>query len=275
MEQPNRIFSENDSANLIDSEILIDSRNNATASQEEEELSTREVLQRLHDAWINEKFAPELLENQIEVVDCLLGQIAHIEERIAAEKLQNRSNPKNKFAASVYKMEIGRIRFVISSYLRVRLDKIQRFIFHQLEQEEKVNEDGSESNSHSLYSKMTKEELKFAINYRADISEVFKKLALDYMPGAFKDFEPISSANDSINTSSIASRNRKPDPPVPRPNLNSTVFVKAVDDVTGVSIEDEAGRGRDEDYDMAAGSQHILNYKSVAHLIRSGRVKLM
>ena len=117
---------------------MIDSRNNATASQEEEELSTREVLQRLHDAWINEKFAPELLENQIEVVDCLLGQIAHIEERIAAEKLQNRSNPKNKFAASVYKMEIGRIRFVISSYLRVRLDKIQRFIFHQLEQEEKV-----------------------------------------------------------------------------------------------------------------------------------------
>ena len=75
---------------------MIDSRNNATASQEEEELSTREVLQRLHDAWINEKFAPELLENQIEVVDCLLGQIAHIEEKIAAEKLQNGSNPKNK-----------------------------------------------------------------------------------------------------------------------------------------------------------------------------------
>ena len=65
---------------------------------------------------------------------------AHIveQEKIAAEKLQNGSNPKNKFAASVYKMEIGRIRFVISSYLRVRLDKIQRFIFHQLEQEEKV-----------------------------------------------------------------------------------------------------------------------------------------
>jgi len=274
MEQQNR-FLGNDSTNLIDSEILIDSRNNGTASQEEEELSTREVLQRLHDAWINEKFAPELLENQIEVVDCLLGQIAHIEEKIAAEKLQNVNNSKNKFAASVYKMEIGRIRFVISSYLRIRLEKIQRFIFHQLEHEEKANEDGADSNSHSLYSKMTEQELKFAKTYRSDISEVFKKLALDYMPGAFKDFEPISSANDSINTSSLSSRNRKPDPPVPRPNMNSTVFVKAVEDVSGVVIEDEAGRGRDEDYDMAAGSQHILNYKSVANLIRNGRVKLM
>ena len=122
---------------------------------------------------------------------------------------------------------------------------------------------------------MTEQELKFAKTYRSDISEVFKKLALDYMPGAFKDFEPISSANDSINTSSLSSRNRKPDPPVPRPNMNSTVFVKAVEDISGVVIEDEAGRGRDEDYDMAAGSQHILNYKSVANLIRNGRVKLM
>lgn len=107
-----------------------------------------------------------------------MGQIAHIEEKIAAEKLQNVNNSKNKFAASVYKMEIGRIRFVISSYLRIRLEKIQRFIFHQLEHEEKANEDGADSNSHSLYSKMTEQELKFAKTYRSDISEVFKKLAL-------------------------------------------------------------------------------------------------
>ena len=115
------------------------SSNNGVVSQEEEELSPREVLQRLHDAWINEKFAPELLESQIEVVHCLLEQIANIEDKISAQKFQNGSNMKDKFAASVYKMEIGRIRFVISSYLRIRLEKIQSFIFHLLEQEEKVN----------------------------------------------------------------------------------------------------------------------------------------
>ena len=101
-------------------------------------MSTREVLNRLHDAWINEKFAPDLLEPQIEVVECLLEQIAHIEDKINNEKLQNGSNPKNKFAAALYKMETGRIRFLVSSYLRIRLEKIQRFIFYILEQEEKV-----------------------------------------------------------------------------------------------------------------------------------------
>ena len=95
-------------------------------------------MQRLHDAWINEKFSPELLESQINVVQCLLEQITHIEENINKEKLQNGNNPKNRFAASVYKMEIGRIRFIISSYLRIRLEKIQHFIFHLLEEEGKV-----------------------------------------------------------------------------------------------------------------------------------------
>ena len=79
-----------------------------------------------------------MLDPQIEVVDCLLEQIAHIEDKISKERLRNGSDPKIKFAASVYKMEIGRIRFTISSYLRTRLEKIQSFIFHLLGLEEKV-----------------------------------------------------------------------------------------------------------------------------------------
>ena len=43
-----------------------------------------------------------------------------------------------KSKTQVLKMEIGRIRFIISSYLRIRLEKIQHFIFHLLEEEEKV-----------------------------------------------------------------------------------------------------------------------------------------
>jgi len=262
----------NDSANLIDSEVLQGSTDDV-GSQEQEELSTREVLQRLHDAWINEKFAPELLDPQIEVVDCLLEQIAHIEDKISNERLRNGSDPKIKFAASVYKMEIGRIRFTISSYLRTRLEKIQSFIFHLLGLEEKAQE-GDTLEENGLYSRMTENELKFAKQYRADIAEVYKKLALDHMPGAFKEFAPLASSNESMNSSSLT-KTKKIDPPVPQPNLSSTVFVKAVEDITGVRIEDEAGRGRDEDYDMAAGSQHILNYKSVANLIRNGQVKLV
>ena len=97
-----------------------------------------------------------MLDPQIEVVDCLLEQIAHIEDKISNERLRNGSDPKIKFAASVYKMEIGRIRFTISSYLRTRLEKIQSFIFHLLGLEEKVRYIGFRLKRKNIYNIMNR-----------------------------------------------------------------------------------------------------------------------
>lgn len=78
-----------DSANLIDSEsmgLLGDTTAEITGidsqPQEEEELTAAEVLKRLQEAWVNEKFAPELLDPQIEVVDCLLDQMDNTEQTL-------------------------------------------------------------------------------------------------------------------------------------------------------------------------------------------------
>ena len=120
---------------------------------------------------------------------------------------------------------------------------------------------------------MTKEELTFANRYKNDLQELFQKLALDHMPGRAKEFDPAPSS--SGGGSSNQPKGKGIDPLPPQPNLNSCVFVKAVGDVSGVVILDEAGKGRDEEYDMPAGSQHIISYKSVANLIRNGSVKLM
>ena len=50
---------------------------------------------------------------------------------------------------------------------------------------------------------------------------------------------------------------------------------QALENVRGVSIEDEAYRGRDEDLDLEKGSQHILRYSSVRNELRNGTVKLI
>ena len=84
-----------DSANLIDSEsmgLLGDTTAEITGldsqPQEEEELTAAEVLKRLQDAWVNEKFAPELLDPQIEVVDCLLDQLDNTEQTLKVKDWQ-------------------------------------------------------------------------------------------------------------------------------------------------------------------------------------------
>jgi GINS complex subunit 4 len=45
------------------------------ADQFEEELTAAEVLQKLEDAWLNEKHSPELLEPRMEIVECMLEQV--------------------------------------------------------------------------------------------------------------------------------------------------------------------------------------------------------
>ena len=49
--------------------------NDGDTEQYEEELTAAEVLQKLEDAWLNEKHAPELLESRMEIVECMLDQV--------------------------------------------------------------------------------------------------------------------------------------------------------------------------------------------------------
>lgn len=231
-------LTEEASASLIEDDV-----SEAVDADEAEELTADEVIQRLQTAWLNEIFAPELLEPQIQVVDCLLDQIQRTEENL--EKLG-----RGHFGLALHKMEVARIRFLIASYLRLRLEKIQKHVHHLLK---------------SDLSKMTSEEVAYARNYKDNLNGLFENLALKHMPGKAKDFEHFGS--------DVSAKKGQAGPP--KPNENAAVFVKVVDSVTGVFIEDEAGRGRDEEYDMEKDSLHILRYKAVAHLVQSGEVQLV
>ena len=93
-----------------------------TEDQYEEELTAAEVLQKLEDAWLNEKHAPELLESKIEIVECMLDQVRTMEENLSKVK-------KGDIRVPVHRMETQRINFMVNSYLRLRMRKIQSNIF--------------------------------------------------------------------------------------------------------------------------------------------------
>ena len=79
------------------------------------------MLQRLQGAWINEKFSPELLEPQIEIVDCLMEQIVSMEDHLL-------SLEKGSFAIALHKMEIQRVKFLVSPVVAFFYSKV--FIDH-------------------------------------------------------------------------------------------------------------------------------------------------
>uniref|UniRef100_A0A8C8SQH2 GINS complex subunit 4 n=1 Tax=Pelusios castaneus TaxID=367368 RepID=A0A8C8SQH2_9SAUR len=83
---------------------------------EELVLTPAQLIRSLEQAWLNEKFAPELLETKSEIVECVMEQLAHMESNL------KRAKPGD-LKVSIHHMEIERIRYVLSSYLRCRLVK--------------------------------------------------------------------------------------------------------------------------------------------------------
>ena len=154
---------------------------------------------------------------------------------------------KGDLRISVHRMELSRIRFMINSYLRLRLMKIQENIFHYTKDSNAMDDDNP--------SRLTQSEAVFATSYRTDLVEHFSNLALRHIPGAW-DPEKVT-------------------PAIPRPNMNASVFVSVRDDCMGVDINDDCSLGRDDTVDLVKGGQHLLLYKSVANLIDDENLQLI
>lgn len=202
---------------------------------EGQEFTAQGVLLAIEEAWLNEKFAPEILPHQSDLVDCMLQQITHMEQNM--KRLE-----KGDLRLLIHMMELDRIRFLISSYLRIRLEKIEKYAIHILSQE-------ANRSLEECY--LTSAELQFAKDFIASIETLFKATALNYMPGNFQTFE-----KDQLSV---------------KPNMQAYVFLRANDRITGVVLPGSI----DEEIDFEPGSQHIVPYKAVADLVKSGAVQLI
>lgn len=138
-----------DNSDENDIEELI--REDENSDSQEEQLTAAQLIEIMEEAWINEKFAPEILPHKYEVVELLLGQIQYFEEKL--EDLDSKDLQKN-----IRQMEIDRLRYLVSSYLRNRLEKIETFVVAIVKDEEKRLE-----RNEDLY--LTPAELEFARNY--------------------------------------------------------------------------------------------------------------
>uniref|UniRef100_A0A2K6GN14 DNA replication complex GINS protein SLD5 n=1 Tax=Propithecus coquereli TaxID=379532 RepID=A0A2K6GN14_PROCO len=206
---------------------------------EEVVLTPAELIERLERAWMNEKFAPELLESKCEIVECVMEQLEHMEENLRRVK-------KEDLKVSIHRMEMERIRYVLSSYLRCRLTKIEKFFPHILEKE-KTRPEGEPSS-------LSPEEFAFA-RYMANTETYLKNVALKHMPPNLQKVDLLRS--------------------VPKPDLDSYVFLRVRERQENILVEPETDEQRDYVIDLEKGSQHLIRYKTIAPLVASGAVQLI
>lgn len=203
-------------------------------SDEEELQSTQDALKQIESAWLNEKFAPEILPNKMGLIESIIDQVDYFEQQL--KRLE-----KTDLRYDIHTMELSRIRFVISSYIRIRLEKIEQFVHHILEQESQRQE-----------KYLTENELRFAREYKTSMETLFHDVALRHMPNIVQSQFPDA----------------------PTPNLNSHVVLKVVKPVTNTIVVQDLNM-EDDEVELKVGTQHIIPYKNVAHLVVDGSVQLI
>ncbi|XP_028743649.2 DNA replication complex GINS protein SLD5 [Peromyscus leucopus] len=209
-------------------------------SSEEVVLTPAELIERLEQAWMNEKFAPELLESKSEIVECVMEQLEHMEENLRRAK-------RGDLKVSIHRMEMERIRYVLSSYLRCRLMKIEKFFPHILEKEKtRPSEEPSV---------LSPEEFVFVKEYMDHTETHLKNVALKHMPPNLQKVDLLRA--------------------VPKPDLDSYVFLRVKERQENILVEPEADEQRDYVIDLEEGSQHLIRYKTIAPLVASGAVQLI
>lgn len=195
--------------------------------------SRLQLLANLQNTWLNELFAPELLPNGMDMLDLVLDQISHMEQNIA-------QLDKNDFRYVAHQMELERIKYIATSYLRCRLKKIETFTRCVLTEDEQRAPDKK---------RLSDAERNYAERHMALIKKHFHQVAIQHMPQNLQEESQLE---------------------IVTPNLMSHIFLRANESVASVIVGTN-----DEEVDLETGSLHIMPYKLAADLLLGGKVQLI
>ena len=70
---------------------------------------------RLKTAWLNEKMSPEILENDDDITENALTMIETMEANL---KQNTRNDQTSTIKHSIHSMDVDRVRYVLTSYVR-------------------------------------------------------------------------------------------------------------------------------------------------------------
>ncbi|KAL4162709.1 hypothetical protein PRNP1_003241 [Phytophthora ramorum] len=198
-----------------------------------------EDIVRMRSLWVNELNAPEILQYNDEMVSEMLEQIRNQQEYVdSVYEDRTQLTEEKSFINKLYQMEIDRLRYMVSSYLRTRLRKIENFAVHIL-------------GDAVLTQRLSMKERHFAQQFVMLLESHMNDLAL----GKFAE-----------EHRSIAAKGM-----VPEPNLDTFVFCEAKDEVGGVQCDDKG----DDFVQMHPVDRYVVRYRSVQSHVEAGGVELI
>ena len=142
-------------------------------------LSSSQLCSKLLQIHTNEKLSPDLLKGYSEEIDQILQYIKHQKSSL------DQSDPT---IFSIKSMEITRLEYLIKSYLRTRLRKIETYaqhychILHSIANQADGNEENLSQEQLDFYSRFDEEEGKFLEATAANDFDLFKNSIHKHLP---------------------------------------------------------------------------------------------
>jgi len=206
---------------------------------EEDEEAGGKYISQLQKAWVNEKAAPDILDYKEETVQNLLELVK--EQETSAQEHAN-DTTTHQFLFNVYQMEIGRLKYMLSAYLRTRLWKIEKYHIHIL-------------NSDVLKGRLSPAEIRYAQEYRRGLQGHMLTSCLDALPDSFRKVDVVKAGQNMV----------------PAPDQSAYVFCHVEDGQIGDVVVDEMGTT----LSLAEKDRLAVQYKYVEPLVREGKVRLL
>ncbi|CAM9130658.1 unnamed protein product [Discosporangium mesarthrocarpum] len=158
------------------------------------------------------------------------------------------AGPDAAFSASLYQMEIDRLRYSLSKYLRTRLRKVERDALYLIDEEAGAEARGRLSDSR---------ERRHVEGYVSLLEGHFNTTCLGQMPKA------ICSLSNTTDEKIVGG-----------PDLDTFVVCQARQDIGRVQVGEAVG-DMEMSVDLRLGDMYIVRYRPIRDLVLDGRVELI
>ncbi|AET39051.1 DNA replication protein SLD5 Ecym_3584 [Eremothecium cymbalariae DBVPG len=218
--------------------------------------------------WRNERVAPELLAFPHLLMDRILhrlnNQIEHL-ENLSMGFLEHNFDKESKLPLLCMEAEVERLKFVVRSYVRCRLHKIDKFSLYLRQ----INQD--RSNLESLNDLLSRQEMIYHERHSEILLKLFNNSILKHMP---QELQAIDDTEGSVNM-------------IDAPNWGKFVFLFVRGSPEGSSdpLQETNEDGQacylvtipelNEEVELTIGGIYVMRYHIIKHLLREDKVVLI
>lgn len=213
-----------------------------------------DYIQELQTIWKNEKFCQDLLPYN---EDCISRLIEKIEKKENEIKEANKDSTLDKETLNILELDIQRIKFCIKDYLRIRLCKIEKYLFYILKND--------------LSDLLSQNEIKFVVSL-INMKSVYFNEGMKKLSVLVNNFKPFLDKYKTMADKVSAVSNGM----IITPPANAYVIVESVaEENLIINIKEIYENYEHEFLVLECGETAVVPYLAVKELIKNKKVKLI